>query len=284
VIAPYLVDRIRVSDEVKLFVGARLDVLDYEDPPNATDRESTRLDPLLGLVYSATSRLALHANWATGSAPPSTQVVGARDLEHSTQVELGGKLTFLGGKGLASLAAYEVKRENIGVPDSTGVTRQEGDQRSRGIEMDLAVEATPGWETRATYAYTDSTLTSFSELIPLQPPDFVVLDRSGNRAPFAPRHIFGLWTTKGLPHGLGVSAGLRHVSEQYIAPDNGAAIDGYTTLDAAVSFDQPRWGLRVHFKNLTGTEYATRGFGAVSAIPARPFEVNARVRIAFGER
>jgi outer membrane receptor protein involved in Fe transport len=78
-------------------VGARLDVLDYEDPLNATTRDATSFNPLLGLVYSSVAKLALHASWATGSAPFSTQVVGPREPEESRQLEVGGKLKFLGG-------------------------------------------------------------------------------------------------------------------------------------------------------------------------------------------
>jgi outer membrane receptor protein involved in Fe transport len=84
--------------------------------------------------------------------------------------------------------------------------------------------------------------------------------------------------------GLGLSLGVRHVGDQVIAPDNWATIDAYTTLDAAVSYERRRWGLRVHFRNITDTEYETRGFGSASVIPARPFEVRARLEIGFGTR
>jgi len=142
----------------------------------------------------------------------------------------------------------------------------------------------PGWVTTATYAYTDAELTSFSELVPLQPPDFVVIDRSGNRAPFAPRHLFSLWTSKRFDGGLGVALGLRSLSDQFVGEDNRYSIGGYTTLDAMVSYEVRRLRLRLNLRNLTGTEYATRGFGSVSAIPARPFEASLRAELGFGRR
>ncbi len=158
--------------------------------------------------------------------------MGPRDPEESRQAELGAKLTFLGGKGFAGLALYDLRRENIAIPDSTGITRQDGDQRSRGVELDLTVEPSRGWSVQGNYAFTDSTLTSFSEIVQLQPPDFMVVDYSGNTAPFAPRHMFGLWVSKRFDVGLGLALGLRHVSDQLIAPDNWATIDAYTTLAA----------------------------------------------------
>ncbi len=284
VVAPYLVDRLRFSPKAQAFVGARLDALDYEDPLNETKRDSTRVNPLLGLVFSPAGALSLHASWGTASAPPSTQVVGPRDPETSRQAELGAKLSFLDGRGFAGLALYDLRRENIAIPDSTGITRQDGDQRSRGVEVDVTVEPSRGWSVQGGYAYTDSELTRFSEVVPLQPPDFIVVDHSGNAAPFAPRHLFNLWVSKRFDLGLGLALGLRHVSDQLIAPDNRATIDAYTTLGATVSYTRSRWGFLVHFRNLTDTEYETRGFGAASAIPARPFEVRARLELGFGKR
>ena len=284
VMAPYLVDRLRFSPKLQAFVAARLDVLDYEDPPNATERDDTRFNPMLGLTFSPTTDLALHASWGTASAPPSTQVVGPREPEQSWQAEIGGKLALASGKASAGLAVYQLERDNIAIPDSTGLARQTGDQRSRGVEVDLSVKPSPGWVTTASYAYTDAELTSFSELVPLQPPDFVVIDRSGNRAPFAPRHLFSLWTSKRFDGGLGVALGLRSLSDQPIAEDNRYSIAGYTTLDAMVSYEVRRLRLRLNLRNLTGTEYATRGFGSVSAIPARPFEASLRAELGFGRR
>jgi TonB-dependent siderophore receptor len=284
VLAPYVVDRLRLSPRLQAFVAARLDVLDYEDPINATRRSDTRVNPMLGLTLSPTTSLALHASWGTASAPPSTQVVGPRDPEESWQAEVGAKLSLPGGKASAGIALYHLERGNIAIPDSTGLSRQTGDQRSRGIELDLSAQPSTGWVTTASYAYTDAELTSFSELVPLQPPAFVVIDRTGNLAPFAPRHIVSLWTSKHFDWGLGVALGVRSLSDQFISEDNRYSIGAHTTLDAMVSYEVRRLRLRVNLKNLTGTEYETRGFGAVSAIPARPFEVRARAEISFGKR
>jgi outer membrane receptor protein involved in Fe transport len=84
--------------------------------------------------------------------------------------------------------------------------------------------------------------------------------------------------------GLGLAAGLRVVSEQFVGENNLYRIDGYATLDAQASYKLGRTRLTVNLKNLTGAEYATRGFGGVSAIPGRPFEVLGRVEVGFGSR
>jgi len=284
IVAPYLVDRLALSKKLQAFVGSRLDTLDYEEPRSATERNETRLDPLLGLVFAPIDVLALHASWGTAFAPPSSLVVGPREPEYSRQLEAGAKLKFLGGKAYAGLAAYQLERDNIAIPDSTGLTRQDGDQRSRGIELDVSSELAKGWLAYATYAFTDAELLRFSEIVPLQPPDFSVVDRAGNRGPFAPRHLFGLWTSRRLANGFGLSFGLRAVSDQFVSEDNRYSIDGYATVDAAVSYEAKSARFSMNFKNLTGTEFETRGFGGVSAIPARPFELVCRVEFSVGSR
>ncbi len=286
VLAPYVVDRMTLSKRWQLTAGGRLDVLDYDDPVNATRRDDTRFNPLGGLVFSPRSDLSFYVSGGTAFAPPSTQVIGPRAPEESWQAEVGAKLGFLSGKGFATLAFYNLQKDNIAIPDSSGRTRQQGDQRSRGIELELSTEPTKGWVAYGSYAFNDAKLTSFAEIvrIGLGPADFLVIDRSSNRAPLAPRHIGNLWTSRQFKNGLGLAAGLRFVGAQFISEDNRYAIDRYVTVDAAVSYRVGRLRAAVNLKNLTGTDYETRGFGAISAIPARPFEVLGRIELGFGSR
>ena len=85
--------------------------------------------------------------------------------------------------------------------------------------------------------------------------------------------MVNVWAAKRLSNGLGLSLGARYVGEQFISEDNQFVIDGVLTLDAGVSYayDDITWRLNV--RNLTDREYATRGFGAVSVIPADPVAV-----------
>jgi outer membrane receptor protein involved in Fe transport len=283
VLAPYVVDRLALSRKWQAFVGARLDTLDYEDDPSGTNRDDTKLSPLLGLVFSPTSTLSLHASGGTAFAPPSTQVVGPREPETSRQIEAGAKLQFLGGRAFLGASVYDLRREDIAIPDSSGLLTQAGDQRSRGIEVDFSAEPAKGLVTYANYAFTDAELTRFAETV-ITPAGPFILDRSGNIPPFVPRHLVNVWVSKELASGFGAAAGLRALSEQFVGEDNRFRIGSYATVDAAVFYKRGRARFAVNLKNLTGTEYATRGFGGVSAIPARPFEVLARVDVGLGSR
>jgi len=283
VLAPYVIDRVTFSPKLQLLAGARYDSVDFEDARTGTERDDSRLSPLGGLLVKPVPAVSLYASGSLGFAPPSIQVVGPRAPEESTQLEGGVKLSFLEGKGYASAAVYQLERENIAIPDSTGLTRQSGSQRSRGFELELSAEPRPGWSVRAAYAFTSAELTSFAEIVPL-PQGFIVLDHSGHVPAFAPRHIASLWGTASLGHGFSLAAGLRYVSEQFVAADNRNSIEGYAVADAALFYARGRARVAVHLRNLTSTEYATRGFGSDSAIPGRPFELMGRVELGFGRR
>jgi outer membrane receptor protein involved in Fe transport len=283
VIAPYLVDRIAFSSRWQGFVGARLDILQYEDAPSETERDDTNLSPLLGLVFAPSPNVSLHVSAGTSFAPPSTTVVGPREPEKGRQVEVGGKVQFLEGKAFLGASVYALERQDIAIPDSTGQLKQTGDQSSKGFELDFTAEPQKGLKTYLAYAFTDSELTSFADSV-FTGTGFLVVDRSGNTTPFAPRHLVNLWISKELDNGLGFAVGARALSEQFVGEDNRYTIDGYATLDAAVSYRRGRARFAVNLKNITGTEYATRGFGGLSAIPGRPFEVLGRIDLRLGSR
>jgi TonB-dependent siderophore receptor len=284
VCAPYVVDRLTFSPRWQAFAGGRFDILNYDDQPTATSRDEKKLSPLGGITFMPVKSLSLYASAGKAFAPPSTQVVGPREPEQSWQVETGAKKTFLGGKGFVAASLYELQRDNIAIPDSSGLTRQTGDQRSRGFELELSAEARKGWVAYASYAYTDAELKRFAEIVQLGAASFTVVDRSGNRPGFAPRHLFNLWTSKQFENGLGLAAGARYVGKQFIAEDNRYTVDAYVLLDAAVSYRTGRLRASVNLKNIADREYETRGFGAASAIPGRPFEVLGRVEVLLGAR
>ena len=91
--------------------------------------------------------------------------MGEREPERSRQLEAGVKTQWLGGRAFATVAAYHLERNDIAIPDATGVTRQNGDQRSRGIEVELSGEPAATWFTSASYAFTDAELTRFAEIV-----------------------------------------------------------------------------------------------------------------------
>jgi TonB-dependent siderophore receptor len=284
VISPYVADQIALSDKLQVLVGARFDSIDYEDDVTATSRSFSKVSPTLGVVWTPVAPLSLYANAGRAFAPPSSRVVGERQPEESEQIEAGIKAELWKGKAQATFALYDLKRENVAIPDRTGITRQTGSQRSRGAELELAAEPLPRLRTFFSYAYTDAELTEFAELVLVgfNPPTFATIDRSGNRPAFAPEHLANLWVSRRFANGFGAGIGGRYLSEQFIAEDNAFELESTFTLNAALFYDLGDWSLGLHLENLTEEETFTRGFGSTSVIPAPGLTVQGNLAYRIG--
>lgn len=277
-VAPYVIDRILLSPRFELLLGGRFDWIDYEDERTATQRAYRQLSPMLGATFALSPALSLYANASRAFAPPSAQVVGDRDPEESTQGEIGAKAALLNGQLTANFAAFNLVKEHIAIPDDNGVTQQLGDQRSRGLELELATRLAPSWYAQGTYAFLDAELTRFNESVLVPTTDGLVpqiFDRSGQVPAFAPAHLFTLWAARDVGAHLTLAAGIRYVSSQFVAEDNAYAIDGALTLDCGLTYRRGPALLRLNLKNATDRQYETRGFGSTSVIPAAPFSFKA---------
>ena len=282
VVAPYVVDRIVFSDFFQAYAGGRFDRITYEDPVTATAREYHEWSPMAGVVLSPKDDLSFYASAGRAFAPPSSLVAGPRDVEASTQFELGAKRYLVDKTLHATAAFFDLRKYGIGIPDATGVTRQDGDQRSRGMELELMARPVGSCHVFLSYAFSEAELTRFTEMVPVPTATGVTfrhVDRSGNRPAFSPRHILNLWTALASGNGLELGMGARYVASQFIAEDNQYEIRGVLTLDASISYTYKQATIRLNARNLTGRKYETRGFGAMSVIPAQPFGLYSAFRV-----
>lgn len=281
-ISPYVVDQIGIGDRFQVLLGARFDRIDFEDALSGTDRTDEEVSPMLGVVYRPADRVSLYGNWSEAFAPPSTFAIEPdRVPEESRQVELGLKTTFAGGKARATFAVYDLERENLAIPDATGILRQVGTQESRGFETELVASLADGLDLTAGYAYTDGELTEFTEIVFVSQTRFQVVDRSGNVPAFTPEHLVNLWLSKRFDRGFGLGLGGRYVSDQAIDEDNLFEVDAYGTLDLGAWWDRGSWRLSVNVDNLTDEDYLTRGFGNSAVIPGPGIAAYAGVDYRF---
>lgn len=282
VYAPYVVDQISLSSRLYFFLGGRFDLINYDDirfdfdsstlqsVAAQTNRTYKKLSPMAGLTLAALPSLSFYASAGRSFAPPSTLTPGNPEPEESEQCEIGTKMRNGNGTLSASLAFYHLRKENLTIPDETGVLRQTGKQRSRGVELDIIAQPFAGVLTSLAYAFTEANLTEFRDFVNTGG-GFRLVNRSGNRPPFAPKHLLNFWTTISLRYGIGFGAGMRFVSDQFISEANRFKIESYVLIDAALFFRRDTWSWRLNFKNLTNKTYFLRGFGDSSVLPADPF-------------
>ncbi len=271
IVAPYVLDEIELSDRWRVFLGGRFDSIDFSDDATGVDSSDSQFSPFLGALFSPTESFSIYANYAEAFSPPSSTVAAEnRDPEEGRQFELGFKTEHFGGKLRTALAFYSLEKDKIAIVDATGVTSQIGDQESQGFELELASSPRPRFHWTFSYAYNDAELTRFAEIDPFF---FQIVDYSGNNPAYAPEHLASLWLSKRFEGGFGISGGARYVSEQFIDEDNVFEIGDYTTLDALLTYENERWGARLHLRNLTDEDYEGRGFGGASVLPADGFNM-----------
>ncbi len=288
IVAPYAIDQMKLSAKVELLVGLRYDSIDVDGDVTplgfpaalSVSRDDSELSPLVGIVVAPDPTLSLYVHAAQSYAPPSTRLVddldpGDREPERGRQLEVGAKKQFLNGKVRTNLALFRLERDHIAIADGTGFTQQSGDQRSQGLEIEVAAEPRPGLRTFFSYAFIDAELTEFA---PFDPFAMAVVDYSGNAPIMAPEQIADLWVSKSFSNGFGLSGGARYVDEQFVGENNIFAIDDSLVLDAGLFFDTESWRFKVNLKNVTDEEYEARGIaGAASIIPADPFAAYAAI-------
>jgi iron complex outermembrane receptor protein len=271
-----------------LIAGLRYDLINFENSAEnyLTDRNYNDFSPMLGLSFSPTNNITLFANIGQAYAPPSSQVVGDQQAERSQQFEMGVKQRYLDGRINIDLSFYHLKKDNISIPSTDGITKQLGDQTSKGVETEIRVEPLTDWFLFISYAYTDAELTKFTESIPVGQDDngmpiYFVVDRSGNIPEFSPEHIFNFWTTVEITNGLGVGGGIRYLSEQYINVNNVYKLEEALIVDFITYYKWDWLKVSLNVKNISDENYELRGFGATSVIPAAPRAVIGKLNFYF---
>lgn len=256
--AVYIQDQVTIADTVHILASLRYSRLGIEETVGGAGNDEiyNEWDPRFGVTVDVAEGVSVFAGYATGSRLSLFFNGGTQNgasvnplPERSESFEAGIKvgLSQIGLSG--SLSAYRIDRTNVPNPLESNplVSRQTGEQRSEGFEVDFILEPSPEFSLLVTYAFTDARVTE-DTAIPL-----------GDQLPRVPDHqariaaryriVEGAWS------GFEVGAGLTAASDSVISLPNGAEVDGYVIADAqaSYSFDQIRVGVRVD--NLFNRDY-----------------------------
>ncbi|MDJ0597210.1 MAG: TonB-dependent siderophore receptor [Pleurocapsa sp. MO_226.B13] len=278
----YLQDQIAIFDNLQLVVGGRFDTFTNEFEPLTDDAEvsETNADafsPRVGIVYRPVEPVSLYASYTRSFTPTfGTNVDGEQfDPERGTGFEIGVKTEIIQDRLFSTLAFYDTTLTNVTTedPDNPDFSVQTGEQRSRGIELDIQGEILPGWNIFAGYAYTDAEVTEDNE-IPV-----------GNLLVNVPENNFNLWTTyklqQGSLAGLGFGAGVFYVGERTGDRENTFFVDDYVRVDAAIYYEREKYRFALNFQNLLDAEFIEGTAGRRSVSPGAPFTVLGTVSVEF---
>jgi len=281
-IAVYLQNLIELTPNLKFLAGGRFDWVDsydiYEDEPDLNTRNSdAEFSPRLGIVYQPTDTTSIYASWTNSFNP---QYFGRSrnnepfKPETSEQFEIGIKQDFLNNQLSTTLAFFDISKKNVLTPDpiDTDFSVQTGEQKSRGVELDIVGEILPGWKVIATYAYTHAYVSEDNS------PELI-----NDRLPGVPYHSASLWTTyelqQGNLQGLGLGLGLVYAGERAGSLPNQIQIPSYVRTDASIFYQRNNWRAAVNFKNLFDTKYYESQTFFI--VPAAPLTVLGNISFDF---
>ena len=271
----YMQDQIKVDHWV-FTLGGRQDWVGTDT--NGAHQSDDKLSGRVGVNYVFDNGFAPYVSWsqsfqaAVGSEHPDR---GGRAFDPTTgeQVEAGIKYQPANGNALVTLAAYEITQNNVLVvdPDHTLYSIQQGEVRSRGVELEGRWNIARNFSVHGAYAYIDSEVTRTTDAATL-----------GREIPLQPKHtasLGGYYTvTAGALAGLGFGLGVRYVGAHYGDSANLWRTPSYTLFDAAVHYDLGNWRLQLNAQNLADKEYVSTCDSAFWCYYGYPRSITASAR------
>ncbi|MDQ8699161.1 TonB-dependent siderophore receptor [Hyphomicrobium sp. LHD-15] len=280
-------DRLTLSKELTVVAGIRLDKVSLERAdPNATpaptyfEKDFSETSWRVGAVYTPVPGLAFYGQYATavdpiGGALLSLSLTNSQyQLATSRQYEVGVKQSFWGGRGEWTLAAYDIEKNNIlsRDPDNPTLTRQIGQQSSRGVEASLGLQLTDTLRYDGNVAVLEA---RFDEMIAAGGVDY-----TGNRPPNVPEQVVNSWLTWAFLPKWEAYAGVQWIGSVYNNDANTLKRPASTVVNMGLSYDvtdKSEIALRVF--NVFDEKYATGGSSTEWQLaPPRSAELSYRIK------
>lgn len=280
----YVQDLVSIGENLHILLGGRFDLVNQttEDKlaEETFEQQDTAFSPRIGIVYQPIREVSLYANYSRSFQPSDSASNVNSDGSpfqptKGEQFEVGIKTELLDGRLSATLAAYQIEKQNIITrdPNNPALRIQVGEQRSRGIELDVVGRILPGLNLIASYSFIDAEITRDNSGF------------EGNRPSLVPTHRGSLWTTyelqSGSLRGLGLGAGVVFTGDRQGNLANTFELPGYTLVNAALFYRRDNWRAGVNFKNLFNRNYAESAFNRDAVFPGAPFTVIGTFAITF---
>ena len=176
----------------------------------------------------------------------------------------------------ATLSVFEITRENVAAPDPSddNYSLQTGEQKVRGIELDVTGTPLEGWEIIGNISALDAKVTKDTAI------------DVGNRLDGVPIMSGSIWSSyqlqEGPMRGLGFGAGVIAVGERQGDIDNSYDVSGYARIDASVFYDiNENVRISLNGRNLTDRKYIEVVAGTDGNYAGAPASAIAAVSVKF---
>ncbi|MEQ1635171.1 MAG: TonB-dependent receptor [Methylococcales bacterium] len=261
----YLQDQIKLPYNVHVMGGFRYqNVEQYDVIAKKIGQQADAVTPQVGVLWQPINWLSLYGNYVENFGATNGIGQGGVFLPPQTaqQWEAGFKTSFFDDRFSSTIAYYDLTKQNIATSDpfNPSFSVATGEARSRGVEVDVKGEILSGWNTIATYAYTDTEVLKENNknLIPVG---------AGFRG--IPKHTSTLWTTydfqqenlRGLKLGIGTDL---YSSRKATFDKQDFDFAGYGIVNLLASYTKQvaksKVTLQLNVDNLLDKEYTHDGF------------------------
>jgi iron complex outermembrane recepter protein len=281
----YISDQIKVADRLHISLGLRHDhqkVQGLNTLTPATTRFWTDLKAntkQAGIVYDVTPNISPYVSWSQSIKPQTNiayDVNGNSNFppESGEQYEGGIKFDTSSHNFNVTTAAYEINRTNVVVPSGTNFTvatgsaqpgqaisRLDGKQTSKGVELEVQWQPLPNWQLQAGYAYSKAIIAASQKN-----PQTVGLDLAN-----APRVSGNFWTRYNIAtgdlKGLGAGTGVIYVGKAWAGDPTTSVyytMPGWARVDSSVYYTWHRYHLAVNIQNLLDRRYIASAQSALT--------------------
>ncbi|MCO8170868.1 TonB-dependent receptor [Pseudomonas sp. 21LCFQ02] len=201
----YLAARLHPTEQLSVILGARASDYDYTYDlsymltparnSTTTYKESGVVTPYAGVVYDLNDEHSVYASYTNIFKPQSVRDSSGATLKprEGDNYEIGFKSELLDGRLNTSIAAFEIRQDNLAevdpgqvIPGTTSAAyRAVKGARTRGFEMEASGDLTPDWNLSASYNHS------------------ITKNADGERInTVAPANMFRLFSTYRLPGEL----------------------------------------------------------------------------------
>ncbi|MCV9928360.1 TonB-dependent receptor [Flavobacterium sp. LS1R49] len=250
----YLQDEIGLfEDKLRVTLAGRYTTLRTSDVYSGSFKNS-KFTPRVGVSYSINKNTAAYfvsdqsfnenygTDWEGKSFNPQT----------GSNLEFGFKRDWMNGKWNSVIAVYQITNKNILTADpehSTGAiqySRQSGEQKVKGVEVDVRGEIFKNLDVVINYAYTEAKITKDSD------PALV-----GTQVAGTSKHIQNTWLNYKMDHGtlngLGLSLGYQYQVDRspwFVSKDQNSMLPNYFRVDGGVTYQKGKMIYNVIVNNV----------------------------------
>jgi iron complex outermembrane receptor protein len=273
----YLQEQISLN-KWKILLGLRQELYSSGDEADTADRFTEHvLLPRVGIVYELKPNISLYATYSKGFDPfeasTSTQVFNAPFRPVTSQLmEAGAKANFFNNKLSSSISFYQLTLQNVAVNandiSNPNLFVQQGEDRSRGAEMEINGNILPNLSVAVSYAYCVAKVTKSK-----------IESQVGTVVENAPRNTSNSWIKyifdKTVLKGFGIALGHSQASARNTLQQN-FVLPPYFVLNAGLRYDYKRIAIAVNLNNITNRAYWMGAYNNVNKWPGatRNFMIN----------